>query len=65
MPHLPVFLWIVLAIIPVVIGFLLYVEATVVKPSIEAERRGPATVREEADVPVSPRLRPRPRSAMG
>jgi hypothetical protein len=38
MPHLPVFLWIVFAIIPVVIGLLLLVEATVVRPSIEAER---------------------------
>jgi hypothetical protein len=39
MSHLPVFLWIVLAIILVVIGLLLLVEATVVRPSILAERR--------------------------
>ena len=39
MPHLPFTLWIVLAIIPVVIGWLLHVEATVVRPSIDAERR--------------------------
>jgi hypothetical protein len=50
MPHLPVFLWIVLAIIPVVIGLLLYVEATVVRPSIEAERRSQPTPRARADV---------------
>jgi hypothetical protein len=42
MPHLPVFLWIVFAIIPVVIGLLLLVEATVVRPSIEAERHAKA-----------------------
>jgi hypothetical protein len=42
MPHLPVVLWIVLAIIPVVIGVLLHVEATVVRPSIKDERRAQA-----------------------
>lgn len=42
MPHLPVFAWIVLAIIPVVIGLLLHVEATVVRPANEAERRARA-----------------------
>ena len=53
MPHLPVFLWIVLAISPVVIGLLLLVEATVVRPSIEAERRA------KAPEPARPERAPR------
>jgi hypothetical protein len=47
MLHPPVILWIVLAIIPVVIGLLLHVEATVVQPSIKDERR--AKARAEAE----------------
>jgi hypothetical protein len=50
MPHLPVFLWIVLAIIPVVIGALLFVEVTVVQPSIKAERRSQPRPRAPAEV---------------
>ena len=42
MPHLPVIIWIVLAIVPAAVGFLLLVEQRVVRPSIEAERRAMA-----------------------
>jgi hypothetical protein len=40
MPHLPLLVWIVLGVIPVVVALVLVVEAKVVRPSLDEERPG-------------------------
>ena len=40
MPHVPPIVWILLAVVPVAITILLAVEAKIVKPANEEDRRG-------------------------